>query len=236
MNSNMQNQQSQQVRQVTPEEVKRTQMSSRELQETQVLNLKDVQEIARIERRTSKKPAIIVAIVGMFFLCIGTSFKIFENLKSREPKIEKGVVQEKKKEVLVSTELKCSKIVLNNPDATDTIFDISYNFKENKLVGFTKVFSINAIANNPASSQTMQSYSIGYQSFLNQLDGYSITVIPNQDLTQIISTVKVDLTKLDLTKLPEVQQTHFSTKIDYVVGTDRSTIENDMVTQGFTCQ
>ena len=229
--------QQQYVRQITPEEAQRAQLSSKELQETQVLNLKDVQEIARIERRTSKKPAIVVAIIGVLFLAIGGSFKVYEIMKSREPKIEKRAIQEKKQDDnLIGEELKCSSILLNNPDGTDTGYDISYNFKEKSLVGFTKVFSINAIANNPISSQTMQNYSVAYQSFLNQLDGYSITVMPNSDLTQIIVTVKVDLTRLDLTKLPEIQQTHFSTKVDYVPNTQKSVIQNDMLTQGFTCQ
>jgi len=229
--------QQQYVRQITPEEAQRAQMSSKELQETQVLNLKDVQEMARIERRTSKKPAIVVAIIGVLFLAIGGSFKAYEIMKSREPKIEKRTIQEKRKnDISTGEELKCSNILLNNPDGTDTEYDISYNFKEKNLVGFTKIFSINAIANNPISSQTMQNYSVAYQSFLNQLDGYSITVMPNSDLTQIIVTVKVDLTRLDLTKLPEIQQTHFSTKVDYVPNTQKSVIQNDMLTQGFTCQ
>ena len=229
--------QQQYVRQITPEEAQRAQLSSKELQETQVLNLKDVQEMARIERRTSKKPAIVVAIIGVLFLAIGGSFKAYEIMKSREPKIEKRTIQEKRKnDISTGEELKCANILLNNPDGTDTEYDISYNFKEKNLVGFTKVFSINAIANNPISSQTMQNYSVAYQSFLNQLDGYSITVMPNSDLTQIIVTVKVDLTRLDLTKLPEIQQTHFSTKVDYVPNTQKSVIQNDMLTQGFTCQ
>ncbi len=234
MGRNMQNQQ---IRQVTPEMARRAQMSSQELQETQVLNLKDVQEIARIEKRTSKKPAIIVGIIGVFFLMIGMSFGAIETLKSKETKIQKRTIQDKKKIDNSSlNELKCSKIVLNNSDGTDTVYDISYNFKDNKLIGFTKVFSINAIVGNSVANQTMQNYSIGYQSFLNQLDGYSITVIPNQDLTQLTATVKVDLLKLDLTKLPQVQQTHFSTKVEYLVDTEKSVIQGDMVAQGFTCQ
>ena len=40
-------------------------MTQEELQKTQVLNLKDVEEAARFERITSKKPAIIVATIGL---------------------------------------------------------------------------------------------------------------------------------------------------------------------------
>ena len=226
-------------RAVSAEEVMQQQhvMTQQELQETQVLNLKDVQEIARIERLTSKKPAIVVAIIGILFLMIGTSFHAFESLKNKESRVEKRTIQEPRKEnTLLKKELNCSKTAFNNPDATDTVYNISYEFEDNKLIGFTKVFSINAISGNPLASQTMQNYMFGYQSFLNQLDGYSITVVPNQDITQIIATVKVDLKKLDLAQLPEVQQNHFSTKVDYIVGTDRNIIEKEMLEQSFSCQ
>lgn len=227
-----------QPRQISAEEVMgKQQMTQQELQETQVLNLKDVQEVARIEKLTSKKPAVIVAVIGILLLTIGTSFKVVESLNSKNSKIEERKIQtNKNKEVLATTELKCSKIVVNNPDGTDTMYDVSYSFKSNRLIGFTKVFSINAIAGNQVAMQTMQGYAVGYQSFLNQLDGYSITVTQSQDLTQIISTVKADLLKLDLKKLPEIQQTHFSTKVDYVAGTEKEIIQNEMLAQGFICQ
>ena len=44
------------VHQITPEE----------LQKTLVLNLKDFEETARIEKITSKKPALTVALIGVF--------------------------------------------------------------------------------------------------------------------------------------------------------------------------
>ena len=55
-NSNNQQYDYQKVHQVTPEE----------LQKTLVLNLADFEETARIEKMTSKKPALIVALLGVF--------------------------------------------------------------------------------------------------------------------------------------------------------------------------
>ena len=64
MNQNMQ------VRQISQEEVDiargvKQQMTPEELQRTQVLNFQDVEDLANFEKRTSKKPAIIIAILGI---------------------------------------------------------------------------------------------------------------------------------------------------------------------------
>ena len=59
-----QNDMNNQPRMVTPEEIQQVNhISPEELQETQVLNLRDVQEAMKFEKRTSKKPAIILGIV-----------------------------------------------------------------------------------------------------------------------------------------------------------------------------
>ena len=52
------------------------QMTPEELQRTQVINLKDVEEVVRIEKRTSKKPAIIVAIIGLALVMGGAGTQI----------------------------------------------------------------------------------------------------------------------------------------------------------------
>ena len=54
------------IRQVTPEEIAKVEgipLTSEELQKTQVLNLQEVEEVARMEKLASKKPAIIVSYI-----------------------------------------------------------------------------------------------------------------------------------------------------------------------------
>ena len=84
-----------QPRAVSPEEIERVnKLSPEELQKTQVLNLKDVEEAVRIEKRTSKKPAIILGIVGITLLLFGSGFQIATALK--EKKQEESVVEQRK--------------------------------------------------------------------------------------------------------------------------------------------
>ena len=51
------------VRQISEEEIKQT-LTKEELQQTQVLNLDELEKTIRIEKKTSKKPAILIATIG----------------------------------------------------------------------------------------------------------------------------------------------------------------------------
>ena len=80
------------IRQVTPEEIAQAQgipLTHEELQKTQVLNLKEFSETVRFEKLTSKKPAIILAVIGALLITFGTTFQIAESLsKKAQPVIE----------------------------------------------------------------------------------------------------------------------------------------------------
>ena len=134
-----------QVRFISPEEVQRQsqgkQMTPEELQKTQVLNLKDVEEAVKYEKMNSKKPAIIVGIIGILLLTCGTTFQIAKSLKGTESTIEKREVQPnkvKRVDLTKAYSLTCKKLTLNNADGTDMDYTIKYNIQSNKLVSFSK--------------------------------------------------------------------------------------------------
>ena len=95
------NQERQNVRMITPEQVSsQTQkefMSQEELQRTQVLNLKDVQETVKYEKLHSKKPAIIVAIIGIVCLSIGSSFAFIQSMSARKAAKDAKIESESRK-------------------------------------------------------------------------------------------------------------------------------------------
>lgn len=206
-----------------------------DLQKTQVLNLQRFEEVARFEKRTSKKPAAIVALFGILFIAFGFSFQIKQTLDSRKPKVEKRDIS---KEVVVpekkETALKCMKSMLGNTDGTDLVYTIDYHFLDEKLSAFSKVLTIMITANSPVGEVTVQNYLRDYQPFLNPTDGYQISVEPIQK--GLITTVNVDFEKLDLLKLNPKQQEHFSTKIDFPIDTDLTTIQQAMLKESFICQ
>lgn len=227
------------IRQITQEEIERANgLTQEELQRTQVLNLKDVEEVASFEKRTSKKPAIIIAVIGILSITFGGTFSFVQSLTSKpvDTTVEKRKVEDVEtfaEEDKIDT-LNCTRTTLNNADGTDIVFNINYSFKNNGLAYFTKTYTVTQTPGNPLGLQTIKSYVTGYQPYTIELDGYSINVTPKE--TAITAVVDVDLEQLNLTTFPEFQQTHESTKLDYYVGTEKEVVNADMTSKGFLCQ
>ena len=209
-----------------------------ELQRTQVLNLKDVEETVKYEKSISKKPAMIIAIIGAIFLTLGSTLQIAKTMKkSVEPKVEKREIsKEKEIQTVAPVILECQNIQLNNPDGTNITFTIDYTFNNYKLTNFTKKYSIAAIEGNQVGLQTIQQYIVGYRDFMNPVNGYTISVTPNETQTILTAVVSADLEKIDMTTFPEMQKNHISTSIDYQKDTAFLTIQSDMSSKGFTCE
>ena len=54
---------------------KRKRQEAEELVRTQVLNIDEVRKVVKYEKKTSKKPAIVLAVLGTFMLALGTAFQ-----------------------------------------------------------------------------------------------------------------------------------------------------------------
>ena len=217
------------VRQVSDEEIKQT-LTKEELQQTQVLNYKEVQKAIKYEKITSKKPAIIVAIIGALSLMLGGSIQIATSLKSEPENIQK---REIKKDIKIEVKnLICAKTTLNNPDNTNTVYNITYKFENDKLVGFTKEYNVSAVLDKKDGKKSIENYINEYNNLLNDSEGYTIDISSTE--TTISVKVVVDYKKLDLTKLNEIQKTKPFTKVDYNKNTSYDKVRSDMLTDGFT--
>ena len=135
-NQNSQNSYSQSnVRQISQEEIDRARgLSQEELQRTQVLNLKDVEEVASFERRTSKKPAIIIAVIGALMILFGSTFSVVQSMTAKKVN-EQKTVQKRKIDKTTDNQAKveqsylnCTATAPNLPDGTDIIYTIKYTF------------------------------------------------------------------------------------------------------------
>jgi len=219
------------VRQISEEEIKQT-LTKEELQQTQVLNLDELEKTIRIEKKTSKKPAILIATIGALSLLLGSSLQIATSLQSKPQNIQK---REVKKEIKIeSKNLNCAKTTLNNPDNTNTVYNITYKFENDKLVGFTKEYNVSAILDKKEGKTTIEKYTNEYNNLLNDSEGYTIDITSTEDTISV--KVVVDYKKLDLTKLNELQQTKSFTKVDYNKNTSYDKVRNDMITDGFTVE
>ena len=213
-------------------------MSPEELEKTHVLNLSALQETIKYEKMTSKKPSLILAIIGVVAILLGTTFQIVENIslkQKEERKIEQRRLEKKKVPKTATEFLNCKLYVPNNPDGTDYLMEISYGLSNQKLMEFTKKFTVVVTPGSTIGANTIASYINAYKSFMNPIDGYQITVTPN-NTTGIVVLVKTDYNILDLTKLSPQQATHFSTSVDYLKDTTINDIKEDMLKKGYTCE
>ena len=225
MNQNQQNmQQRNQVQQ------RSQQMTQEELQKTQVLNLKDVEEAARFERITSKKPAIIVATIGALSIMFGATFGVVQTLTAEPTIKDNSNSTTEKRQVLTQTDsLNCTLSLLNNTDGTDQIYNVVYTFQDNKLTNFVRKSSVAPTPGSIVGVNSLTGFKAALPPFLMSLTGY-------ESVVGVIVTTTVDYSKLDLSTFPDAQQTIPYTKIEYIAGTDKASIQADALAKGYTCQ
>lgn len=226
------NQENNNVRQITPEEIAQAQgLTPEELQQTQVLNLNDLQKTIRFEKISSKKPALIVAAIGLVLLVFGTAYQLTGAMKAETP--EKRIVE--KKEVVKDTKvLNSVKTTLNNPDGTDTVYTITYKFEEDQLIEVNKSYNVIPTPGNSGGINTIESLKNTYKESKTLPEGYSITLTENGD--GITIETSIDYKKLDLTKVNTDESKVVYTAIDYQKNADYEKIRKDMLDQGFTVE
>lgn len=218
------------VRQVSEEEIQK-ELTKEQLQQTQVLNYKEVQKAIHFEKVTSKKPAILIAVVGVICLLFGGSLQVASVLSPEPQNIQKRDIKEK----IETKQLNCMKTSLNNPDGTNTIYNIVYKFENEKLVEVTKEYNVSATEGKEEGKKVIEQYIKEYENLLNETPGYSIETSSTANTTLKVKVV-VDYKELDLTKLNELQQTNKYTKVDYSKNATYEKIKNEAVEEGFTVE
>ena len=232
------NQNNQNVRQITPEEIAQAEglpkpMTPEELQKTQILNLNELEKTIRFEKITSKKPAIIIAVIGIFLLIFGTTFQIAASLSNKKSDVQNRKVEPN--ENIVETSLSCVKTTLNNPDGTDYTYNLDYYFENDKLSSIVGEYKYTAIANNPNGEPAIKTKLDTYQKLLSSTSGYQVST-SSTDTKEVKVIVQIDYHSLDLTTIPQANQNDEITKVTYKRNTNLTTIKNDMLNSGYTCE
>ena len=208
------------------------QMSQEELQRTQVLNLKDVQEAVKYEKMTSKKPALIIAILGIVSIFMGTTFGVVQNLQAKaEAEREKAV----KRRETVSTEkvLSCSYTKLAEPDGTEYTIQRDFTFKDTKLTKEIKTFIISPSQGNPNGELGVQNYLLALQPYLVQMSGYELMVEKDKTTGAATTTTTINYEILDVTKVPAIHQSNFRFNVEYNKDVEQTKLENVVRTKKY---
>ena len=213
------------------------QLSDEELQRTQVLNLKDFKETARIEKLSSKKPALIVAIVGLLLISIGISMPAVQSMSARKAAEEaKNEIEKRRQDEVkvVEEELTCHWERLNNENGTDEKLDATFTFKDDKLQTSKKVYRLTKSAMATTEPAELTNYLTALQSYLMQISGYKLSVqtIANGSIT----TTDVDYTLLNIAQVPQQHQTNYRFNVLHQVNTSKEDVSTSMTALGYTCE
>lgn len=209
------------------------QMTEEELQRTQVLNLDDFKQTARYEKISSKKPAAIVALLGVLAILIGSGYPIVQSQMSK--KIEdNNIVQKRKKDKEIKSELTCISTTSNGTNGLDKTVTIKYDFNNEKLTEFTKTIDLKVLQNSTVGKTSLQSFITALDSYLIKKSGYEVSAKKLEN--EVIVTTKVDYNDIDINSIPEINQSNSNYNVQYVVNTSKETIKQDMEKQNFTCK
>jgi len=226
-------------------------LTPEELAKTQVLNLSDVERVANYEKKTSKKPAIVLAIIGVMAISLGLVYPSIETALSKEPtsnKVENKMTQDelvseetttqaRVEEPVQTTNVTCKVSSTGNKNGTDAFLETTLTFENAKLKSFTKKYTAVATAGNPIGPTSIQNLMTGYKYFDTvTIEGYKTLTTPLPTGNGFLVTINVDLTKFNPQTLPTTHKYDSLTNVTYLLDTDQTTLVSQLVAQKFICQ
>lgn len=215
--------------------IEKQQLSEEELQRTQVLNLEDFRNVARIEKIGSKKPAIIVALVGVFSILLGTAFPAYQSYSARKEAEKNGYSVEARKDEDAKEEkqLICTAESINEQFKIKEEIETIYTFEDDKLQSLRKVYRLSK-ANNEEEVPFIETYKTAVPQYLIQVSGYSLTIKESDDA--IINTTKVDFDSVDFSKIPQANLENFRFNPEFTEKVSEETVRTARESTGYKCK
>lgn len=220
-------------------------LSPEELAKTQVLNLSDVERVANYEKKTSKKPAIVLALIGVLSISMGFLYTPVQTMMAKAP--EKEVKEEKKltddssitearvEDTTVPTTLTCMKTALANEDGTDRKLIYTLTFHDGKLQSYKKQYTATPSAGNTNGPVSIKNQLTNYKYLETvQLDGYKLYA--TETTTGYIVDVEIDLTNFNRNTFPSTHIYSFVTAVEYTLNADQTAVNNNLTAKGYVCQ
>lgn len=219
-----------------------SQVSQEELAKTQVLNLNDVKELATFERKTSKKPAILLAIAGIFSITVGFAYPNIMTALDNAPIVREETTETAKnenKEILnkvQSDEQVCKFISPQNGDGTSgtVTYTLQYN-ENNQLQSYAMILTISPLSGNAQGVTATQTVYDAYKVMDNiPLVGYTMTTSLTETGMKAVNIV--DLTKLDKTTLTPVHMNNYFAQVPFTLGDTKEKVAQLLTPGGFICE
>ena len=210
-------------------------VSQEELAKTQVLNLTDVQEIAKFERKVSKRPALLFAFAGILAISLGFAYpNIMTAIDSMPSTVSSSLVDNIEDSSLKVNPNLGSCLYTSSLSEDGTQGNTTYNlrFQDGLLQSYTKVLLLNQI--QEAGLITINNIYNTYKPLDTlQINGYQVSTTYTDTGISVVTTI--DLTQLDKTLLPiETQQVY--SNAEFNLGDTKDVIFANLTQNGYICE
>lgn len=219
-------------------------MTKEELTRTQVLNINDVEQAAKKERKKSfpKRVGVFILLLGIFSIISGVMYNpILEmaGISNNENKVKIVQSNPKNIEIPEKEKLVCSLNANNFYDGTDRSLILNLTFNENDLLTeYSKVLVASEIVGNPNSKNALVTLMNNYKQYeASSIPGFSITTenTTNNNISKLITTVNYDLVTINKTLFTENMNNDFLTKVDFEVNTPKENIKVYLESNKYQC-
>lgn len=225
--------------------------ATEELVQTQVLNIDELRKVEKYEKKISKKPAGICALLGLFMILIGSGaqcYITYENYRYLEDSFvlkkeinknenKEQVEEVKKTNVPGASNLICVLSKQKNANGTNYVSTFVYSFMDSKLKSIKKDVILDAISGNQEGFVSMANLYTTYKTYeqINgTIPGYKMVTGPRGDIG-FFAINEIDLTQFNSTLLPENYQSNFQTKVEFPLDTDIDTVKEKIEKEEYTC-
>ena len=216
---------------------KQKKLSTEELAKTQVLNLDDVQKLAKYEKLVSKKPALIVALIGVFSIIVGVSAQTVVSLAdANQPTVMPDVNHKVQSKNAKENQLVCSKTEVQAEAEISIKTTYTVNYKNNSsMTTYTKAVDVTPTSTTSVNALTsIQNGMVAFKEFeKTSINGYTVVVSNKESGYEVLVTV--DPNVLDLTQLSPVAAANSFVTPDIVKGTGKDQVKTRLSGIGFTC-
>lgn len=223
-------------------------VSQEELAKTQVLNLTDLQAVAKFERTTSKRPAVLFAIAGILSLSLGLSYTNIMTVVDTMPMSVSSVAVPKKVEpkfddMNINTALRknynsilvCSFLAPEIADGTSGSAEYEFGFVDDELKEFSMTLEYKALDGKPNGKDAVEKHYNDYKEIeKSPVIGYTMKTTATS--TSMKTQVNVDLAKYDQTTLSDAHKSDFFTNVYQHYGESKDKVSYELTSANFTCK
>jgi hypothetical protein len=230
---------------------KKSKQELEELTRTQVLNIQELENAAKYEKRTSKKPAVFFAVLGLLSISLGVSYPGIQSMMDDSSTKKDNVTeqrQEEEKEVsstatALQNTLTCSINQMNEAEATTTVTNYTFNFSEtNTLASFEKTATISVttpVSATPASIVSLDTALANLKQTV--IAGYTLETTPTASTTPNVvdgytAKLTVDFASFNPQTLTALHTSNVFANVEFSNQDTKDTITTRLTQQGFTCQ